>query len=75
MGCVAHMNSLKYHDQSILYGCEEMSLAEITDLAQDRSARSHFINNSLDLWHFFIELQHRTSVVLYLVYNAKHTYV
>ena len=45
---IAHMNSLKCRDQSILYGCEEMSLAEITDLAQDRSAWSHFVN-SLDL--------------------------
>ena len=33
-----------------------------------------FINNSLDLLTFFIELQHCPSVVLYLVYNAKHTY-
>ena len=45
---IAHINSLKCLDQSILYGCEEMSLAEITDLAQDRSAWSHFVN-SLDL--------------------------
>ena len=43
---IAHMNSLKCRDKSILYGCEEMPLAEITDLAQDRSAWSHFINNS-----------------------------
>ena len=46
---IAHTNSLKCRDQSILYGCEEMSLAEITDLAKDRGAWSHFINSSLDL--------------------------
>ena len=46
---IAHMNSLKCRDHSILHGCDDMSLAEITDLAQDRSAWSHFINNSLDL--------------------------
>ena len=46
---IAHMNTLKCRDQSILHGCEEMSLTEITNLAEDRSAWSYFINNSLDL--------------------------
>ena len=35
---IAHVNILKCRDQSTLYGCEEMSLTEIIDLAQDRSA-------------------------------------
>ena len=45
---IAHMNSLKCRDQSILHGCEEMTLSETIELAQDRSAWSHFIY-SLDL--------------------------
>ena len=45
---LTYMNSLKCREESILHGCEEMSLVDIIELAKDRSAWSHFVN-SLDL--------------------------
>ena len=45
---LAYLNSLKCREESILHGCEDMSLDEIIELAMNRSAWSDHIN-SLEL--------------------------
>ena len=44
---IAYMNSVQRYEGSLFHGCEEMTLSETIELAQNRSAWSHFIN-SLD---------------------------